>query len=185
MRLCDLSDEGLALRARVEPRAAFGVLFERYRGPIWNFYRRQGVPEAQAEDLFQTTFLKAFRAVASFREEARFKTWLFTIAVNVLHDDRRVVQRRGRPAELRETTAVVESVAHEPVERAEAVERVKEALTTFAPNHRQLFTLVRLHGMKIADAARITGLTPPAAKVTLFRVHKKIGEMLAPVKENL
>ncbi|HXX93971.1 MAG TPA: sigma factor, partial [Planctomycetota bacterium] len=63
MALTDLGDEELALRARTEPRAAFEVLFERYRGPLHGFLVRQGADLSRVDDLFQQTFLKAFRAI--------------------------------------------------------------------------------------------------------------------------
>ena len=183
MRLDELSDEELALRARSEPRAAFDALYRRHRGPLWNFLLRQGAGEERAEDLFQTTFLKAFRALPSFRKEARFKTWLYTIAVNALHDERRAAHRRGRTEPLREATLVTESRAHEGVERAEAVDRTKEALDGLAPDHRHLFTLVRFQGLTIAEAARTVGLSVPAAKMAILRTRKKIGELLSTVRE--
>ena len=176
--LRDLSDEALALRARSEPRAAFEILFERHRGPLYNFLLRQGADPARVEDLFQMTFLKAFRAIATFREEARFKTWLYTIAVNVLNDDRRAMDRRGTPTEIRDTMLVVDP---DPGGEEE-VDRVKEALGQLAPKHRQLFTLVRFQGLSIADAAAVIGMTPAAAKVTLFRATKRVGEFLLTVK---
>jgi RNA polymerase sigma-70 factor (ECF subfamily) len=178
MGLRDLSDEELALRARSEPRAAFEILFERHRGPLYNFLLRQGADEARVDDLFQMAFLKAFRAIPTFREEARFKTWLYTIAVNVLNDDRRASLRRGATTEIREAMLVVDS---EPGGN-EDVDRVKEALGQVAPNHRQLFTLVRFQGLSIAEAAGAVGMTPAAAKVTLFRTTKRIGEILMTVK---
>lgn len=176
--LRELTDEELALRARTEPRAAFEVLFERHRGPLYNFLLRQGADEARVDDLFQMAFLKAFRAIPTFREEARFKTWLYTIAVNVLTDDRRAALRRGATSEIREAMLVVEP---EPG-RNEDVDRVKEALGQVAPNHRQLFTLVRFQGLSIAEAAQAVGMTSGAAKVTLFRTTKRIGEILMTVK---
>ena len=176
--LRELSDEALALLARNEPRAAFEILFERHRGPLYNFLLRQGADEARVDDLFQMSFLKAFRAIPTFREEARFKTWLYTIAVNVLNDDRRAVLRRGATTEIREAMLVAEP---EPG-GGEDVDRVKEALGRVAPNHRQLFTLVRFQGLSIAEAAKAIGMTPAAAKVTLFRTTKRIGEMLLMMK---
>ena len=173
--LRELTDEELALRARTEPRAAFEILFERHRGPLYNFLLRQGADEARVDDLFQMAFLKAFRAIPTFREEARFKTWLYTIAVNVLQDDRRATVRRGATMEIRETMMVAEPETG----GGEDVDRVKEALGRVAPNHRQLFTLVRFQGLSIAEAAKAVGMTPAAAKVTLFRTTKRIGEMLA------
>ena len=178
MDLQELNDEELALRARTEPRAAFEVLFERHRGPLYNFLLRQGAGDERVDDLFQMAFLKAFRAIPSFREESRFKTWLYTIAVNVLNDDRRAAQRRGATAEIREALLVAEP----EVERKEEVGRVKEALGQVAPHHRQLFTLVRFQGLSIAEAARVVGMTPAAAKVTLFRTTKRIAELLMTMK---
>src|SRR6185503_2936133 len=116
--------------------------------------------------------------IPTFREESRFKTWLYTIAVNVLNDERRAAVRRGATTEIRESMRVVDT---EPVGTDE-IDRVKEALGQVAPNHRQLFTLVRFQGLSIAEAARAVGMTPAAAKVTLFRTTKRIGEMLLTMK---
>jgi RNA polymerase sigma factor (sigma-70 family) len=176
--LRELTDEELALRARTEPRAAFEVLFERHQGPLYNFLLRQGADEARVDDLFQMAFLKAFRAIPTFREEARFKTWLYTIAINVLNDDRRATLRRGATAEIREAMIVVEPEQG----HGEELDRVKEALHQVAPHHRQLFTLVRFQGLSIAEAAKAVGMTPSAAKVTLFRTTKRIGELLMTVR---
>jgi len=180
MNLRERTDEELALLARSDPRGPFEVLFERHRPGLYNFLLRQGVDEARADDLFQVTFFKVFRALPTFREEARFKTWLYTIAVNVLHDERRSAQRRGPVAELRESMLVGETAPS----RQDEVDRVKAALEQVPPRHRQLFTLVRFQGLPIAEAAQAVGMTPSAAKVTLFRTTKRIGELLAPVREN-
>jgi RNA polymerase sigma-70 factor (ECF subfamily) len=185
MTLRDLGDEELARRARTEPRAAFEVLFERYRGPLHSFLLRQGADDSRVDDLFQQSFLKAFRAIGQFREDARFKTWLYTIAANVLADERRATARRGAPAELRESMALAEPVATDRAERAEALDRVKEVLGRVAPNHRVLFTLVRFQGLPIAEAAEVVGMTPAAAKVTLFRISKKVGEHVSSLKERI
>jgi len=182
MTLRELTDEELALRARVEPRAAFEVLFERHRDALYSFLLRQGASEALAEDLFQTAFLKAFRAIGGFREDARFKTWLYTIATNVLQDDRRAVLRRGAAVALPEAALSDAPGADEAVERGEAKGRLNAALARVPAHHRALFTLVRFQGLSIAEAAEAVGMTPAAAKVTLFRTQRKIGEMFSSVR---
>ena len=143
--LDDRTDEELARRARVEPRAAFEVLFDRHRGAIWNFILRQGLDVARAEDLCQTTFLKAWRAIPSFREEARFKTWLYAIAVNVVADERRTAFRRERPLPLEEAALTDRGAMEDRENRADAAERVRIALSRFPADERQLFTLVPFH----------------------------------------
>jgi len=180
MDLSGLTDEALALRARSEPRAAFEVLFERYRTPLHSFLLRQGAADSRVDDLFQMAFLKAFRAIGQFREDARFKTWLYTIAANLLTDDRR--SQRRATAELKET--VPAAPAPDRLEKQEALDRIQDALAQIAPNHRLLFTLVRFQGLAIAEAAGVVGMTPRAAKVTLFRISRKLGGMLSPLQEN-
>jgi RNA polymerase sigma-70 factor (ECF subfamily) len=185
MRLTDLTDEELALRARAEPHAAFEVLYGRHQGPLYNFLLRQGSPPGRVDDLFQTTFIKAFRALSSFREEARFRSWLYAIAVNVVADDRRAAHRRGPEAELHESIPAPEPRASETPEGIEMLDRVKGVLDDLQPNHRLLFILVRFQGLSIAEAAEVVGMTPPAAKVTLFRTQKLVGERLASAREKI
>jgi RNA polymerase sigma-70 factor (ECF subfamily) len=180
MAIDERSDEELARWARTEPRQAFDLLFERHRGPLYNFLLRQGAAESRAEDLFQTVFLKAWRALPSFREEARFKTWLCAIAVNVLQDERRSAARRSPPAALTEAMTVA---AEAPADRGETLDRLRAALDGLPARHRALFTLARFQGLSIAEAAAAVGMSPAAAKVTLFRIQKKVGERVAPMKE--
>jgi RNA polymerase sigma-70 factor (ECF subfamily) len=177
------SDEDLALQARRDPRAAFTVLFERHREALYAFLWRQGAEASRIDDLFQMVFLKAYRAIPQFREEARFKTWLYAIAVNVLCDDRRADQRRRPPAPLEEDV-VASAPPEASLEGSEVAVRVRAALARMSPGHRQLFTLVRFQGLTVGEAAPLVGMTPAAAKVTLFRTSKKIGELLTLVREN-
>ena len=182
--LNNLSDEELVDRARKGSVAPFQALFERYRGPLWNFLLRQGAREDQAEDLFQTTFLKVFRALPSFRIEGRFRTWLYTIAVNVLNDERRAARRRGPTTELREVTMPVHGTAQDSVHRAEDMERVRAVLSGVRRDQRQLFVLVRLGGLRVAEAAGTVGMSISAARMTLLRIGERLGQELSSLREN-
>jgi RNA polymerase sigma factor (sigma-70 family) len=168
----DTSDSDLAA---LGTRAAFEILFHRHRTPVFHFIARQVADRGLAEDLFQTVFLKAFRSLASFRGDAGFRTWLFSIAVNVVNDERR------RPRTLVPLTDDVDPVAAPARSAPEADETaglVRSAIGELPDKHRQLFLLVRFHGMRIAEAAAAVGLTPGSAKVTLFRIQTQIGSRL-------
>lgn len=160
----------------------FEAVFDAHKDAVWSLLRRQGVDASRAEDLFQTVFLKAFRAFDAFREESSLKTWLFSIAANVVLDDRRASRRRSG-VEIHEAMLVDKAEAGASLDHADALDRLRAALDGVPAHHRLLFTLVRFEGMSIADAARAAGLTPQAAKVTLFRVSKRIGERFAAVRE--
>ena len=170
--LADLPDGDLAA---LGTREAFEVLFHRHRTSTYHFIARQVADRTLAEDLFQTVFLKAFRALGSFRGSSEFRTWLFSIAANAVADER----RRGRtalplPEEIEGPDPTRESV-HEAEDVAHLVRRLIEGLPE---RHRQLFLLVRYHQVRIAEAARAVGLTPGSAKVTLFRIQALIGTRL-------
>jgi len=169
----DTSDSELAA---LGTRAAFEVLFHRHRTSVYHFLARQVADRGLAEDLFQTVFLKAFRSISSFRGHAEFRTWLFSIAVNVVNDERR------RPRTLVPLTDEIDhhvaAPARSTAETDEAAGLVRSAIGDLPDKHRQLFLLVRFHGMRIAEAAAAVGLTPGSAKVTLFRIQTQIGSRL-------
>ena len=176
--LRDLSDEEVARVARDDPRGAFEILFERYRGPIFAHLRRTGLSPDRADDLFQTIFYKAYRAIRTFREEAKFKTWLFTIASNVLMDEWRRAGRQGRTASLEGVTVMDEDRSSREAERSDTAATVRRAVQTLPEPSRTLFLLVRFQGMTIADAAKSVGVKATSAKVILFRAQRKVGAEL-------
>lgn len=171
-----LSDEELALRSRQELRIAFEVLFDRHRDAVYGFLSRQISDSARVDDLFQIVFLKVFRGLPQFKLESRFKTWLYTISSNAVTDEIRSRGRRGIAVELNETMAMSEPMDEDALDRDDRLRRVKRAIETLPDGTRQLFTLVRFHEMKIAEAAEAVGMSPTAAKVALFRAQKKVGE---------
>jgi RNA polymerase sigma-70 factor (ECF subfamily) len=157
--------------ASLGSREAFEILFHRHRTAVHQFIARQVADRTLAEDLFQTVFLKAFRSIRSFRGASAFRTWLFSIAVNVIADDRRRV---------RMAVSLSDEIAAPPARgvETEVAGLVRRLIEGLPENHRQLFLLVRFHQMKIAEAAGVVGLTPGSAKVTLFRIQSQIGSHL-------
>ena len=167
--LAEQSDGDLAA---LGSRESFSVLFQRHRTPVYQFIARQVADRALAEDVFQVVFLKAFRALASYRGDAGFRTWLFSIAVHAIADER----RKSRTA-----VALPEDLMAAPrpsAETGEVTAMVRRAIGDLPEKHRRLFLLVRYHGMRIAEAAAAVGLTPGSAKVTLFRIQSTIGSQL-------
>lgn len=177
--LRDRSDEEVATAARESPQEAFGILFERYRGPVHAHLARTGAPADRIDDLFQTVFLRTFRAIRTFRGESRFKTWLFTIATNVVMDEWRRAGRQGSTTNLEAVAVPVEDRSGRDAERNEAVGLVRRAVQALPEPSRTLFLLVRFQGMGIAEAARTAGMNPATAKVALFRLQQKVGAEIA------
>src|SRR5579864_8489656 len=91
-RLDTLADEALMLRYREGEVRAFEVLLTRHRKPVFNFILRFVHDAAQAEDLLQETFLRVIKGAETYERQAKFTTWLYTIARNLCVD----ASRRGK-----------------------------------------------------------------------------------------
>ncbi len=93
--LNEQSDEALACGARAGSMASFEELVRRYQVPLLRFLQRRGPRPSEAEDVLQDTFLKAFKSLGQYREQFRFKTWLFTIAYRLAVSAMRADHRTG------------------------------------------------------------------------------------------
>ena len=94
-----VSDAQLIARAVVQDdRHAFGELVRRHQSVVRSTLRRlTGGNVALADDLAQETFLLAYRNLTSFRQEAKFSTWLYRIAYNVFLADARKIKELPMP----------------------------------------------------------------------------------------
>ena len=110
-------DRGLVEAAAGGSREAFDGLVRRYQAQIVNLARAMTSSDADVDDLAQETFVRAWRAIATFRSQSSFKTWLYGIAINVIRT------HRGRRARLRLmfwTAPKGADPAVDPLERASA-----------------------------------------------------------------
>ena len=88
----DDSDEGLMLRYQKGDVRAFEILLGRHRKPVFNFVLRYVGEPAHAEDLLQEVFLRLIKGADAYQKQAKFTTWLYTIARNLCVD----ASRRGK-----------------------------------------------------------------------------------------
>ena len=95
----DESDEALMVRYQRGDVRAFEVLLTRHRKPVFNFILRFVREPAVAEDLLQETFLRVIKGVDAYEKQAKFTTWLYTIARNLCVDHSRR-QKHRRAASL-------------------------------------------------------------------------------------
>lgn len=92
------ADEALMLRYQRGDRSAFAELVRRHQKALYNFVLRQTRSAPAAEDIAQEAFLRVVQRAAEFKHEARFTTWLFTIARNLSVDHARKMKLRRHPS---------------------------------------------------------------------------------------
>src|SRR2546425_12344263 len=91
-----LSDEQLMLEFQKGKAPAFEELFERYRNPIYGFFRRRLNNVGRAEDMAQETFVVILRGTEQYEARAKFRTYLYAVALKLLWTERRRESREAR-----------------------------------------------------------------------------------------
>ncbi len=172
------SDEDLIARAMQGDAMAFGDLYERYLTPLYRyvFYRVNDV--AEAEDLTEQVFLKAWEALGRYQLRAvPFSAWLYRIAHNAIADQYRT-RKATLPLEgqllLLDTTGGPE----DRLDWRETIESVAHALTQLAPIHQQVLTLRFISGLSHAETARVLERSEEAVRVLQHRALTALRELL-------
>lgn len=171
------SDEELARRAQGGCAESFEQLMRRFQAPVLAFLRRRG-PSADAEDLLQETFVRAYTNLDRYRRRWRFATWVFTIARRVsLNHNRRV-----RPTAGGDSLESAESGAPGPLETIVAEEDRKSLWDAAA---RALggeeFTAVWLYyveEMPTREIAVVLERSWVSVKTMLFRARRRLRALL-------
>ncbi len=147
--------------------------------------------ETEAEDAAQETVINAYRHLASFRGEAKFSTWLTTIAIN----EGRKKLRKSKGASEDSIEEQAEShegdytpapltdwreIPLEALERKELREALRVAVAELPDIYRQVFTLRDLEELNIEETAQALGINPGAVKVRLHRARMMLQKRLVP-----
>ncbi|HEX9703874.1 MAG TPA: sigma-70 family RNA polymerase sigma factor [Gemmatimonadales bacterium] len=156
---------------------AAAELVRRHARPLARFLAAAGAPEADVDDLVQETLIRAFRGVARFRGQCRFRTWLLTIGGNVLRDaGRRAGRVRVLP--LEEDLASPDGDPHERAVAAEAERRLGEGLTELTRMQREVFLLRAQQGLEYEEIAAALSTSTGAARVHYHHAVRRLKEML-------
>ena len=148
--------------------SAFEGIVRRWQGPLINLAYRFCRDRGRAEEMAQEAFLRAFRALAQWRKDAAFSTWLFALATNLYRSElRRIPARTVSIGDVREPTDPRPSDGGlEDDDRDAAVRRAVLALPS---KYREALTLFYFHEMDVPAAARSLGLPEGTVKARLFR----------------
>src|SRR5262245_31694847 len=135
------ADNLLVRRATGGDRNAFDELYRRHVDAVDRQLRRLCGPDPDQEDLVQTVFLDAFRALPAFRGEAAFSTWLYRIVVHAAYEHLRRRRRRTRPIAPEDLDLPVCPAPEEETRRRETAARLVGLLDRIKPKKRIAFVL--------------------------------------------
>lgn len=171
------TDQELVAAYRGGEERSATTLVERHGGPVARFLYSAGADRGELDDLVQETFFRAFRRLESWRGESGFRSWLFTIASNLLKDERR--KRKGRTVlSLVDHDLPSTASPESELEADEAAERIRDGLAALPRLQREVFLRRVQLGEGYDAIAVILGTTPGAARVHYHHAVKRLKELV-------
>jgi RNA polymerase sigma-70 factor (ECF subfamily) len=187
-----VSDEQLVARAQQGDKRSFDLLVLKYQHKVLALVRRFVRDPVEAEDIAQEAFVKAYRALASFRGESAFYTWLYRIAVNAAKnalDSRK--RRPGSDVDIDEIEEFAFSDSLRVEENPESLlasedlqRVVQETLAGLPDELRQALVLREFEGMSYEEIAAEMSCPIGTVRSRIFRAREAIDHAIRPLLES-
>ena len=165
------SDEELMLRLQQGAQESFTELFERYVDAIYRYFRRRLKDTARAEELTQETFLAVLRGAGRYQPRALFRTYLYSITLNLVSAERRKLRREAGLREAAEPATTTEP---------DAAIWVKGALDRLESDEREILMLREYDGLSYSEIAAVQRIPLNTVRSRLFRARMALRAQLAP-----
>ena len=192
----EVTDEALMIRYQRSDRTAFALLVRRHQTALFNFALRQLRTPALAEDVVQEAFVRVVQNAVDFKHEARFTTWLYTIARNLCIDQLRKRALRRHPSldearsgedgdgpTLGEQTADTRASVEREVTGAEIKVRIARAVETLPEEQREVFLMREVANLPFKEIAEITGVPENTVKSRMRYALERLQEALSEYEE--
>ena len=192
-----VSDEVLMMQFQGGDRSAFTVLVRRHKTPIFNFILRQVRTKSTAEDLTQDVFVRVVQNAATFKHEARFTTWVYSIARNLCIDHLRKMSLRRHPSldqatgKDKDGPTLGERVADKhhsaaadrQAMSADIAARIVDAVDELPVEQREVFLLRQLGKVPFKEIAKMTGVPENTVKSRMRYALERLQEALSEYED--
>lgn len=175
------SDQELMMAYGRGDTDAFGELYARHKGPLYRYFKRQCRVVEMADELFQDTWARVIQARERYQPTAKFTTWLYRIAHNLLIDQGRKHQRLphlvvvGDEVDPASTDPTQESLA----DAAALQQRLLSAIAALPDEQREAFLLKEEGGLSLSDIGDVLGIGRETVKSRLRYATQKLRSALA------
>ena len=163
-----------------------GLLFERYKKPLFGFFYGLNKDSALAEDLVQNVFFRILKYRYLFRGEGDFRTWMFHIARNVSHDHFRKTKWKGKEA-LEQWQDRLSNHENRQTEfqQDEELQLLSMAMDRLPEDKREILLLSKYQDKKYREIGDILGCTEGAVKVKVFRALQELKDVYRKLEKHL
>lgn len=185
----DTPDNELVARVLQGDKNAFRPIVERYQNRLFAMVVGMVRDEAEAKDLVQNAFIKAYQNLDSFRIDSAFYTWLYRIAMNLAIDSCRKRRRRrtgsfDEAVGTRDEDGEVVLVHHAPspgeaLQRKQLRERIFAAMDELTEDQREVLLLREVEGLSYAEISESMGIPEGTVMSRLFYARKRMQLLLS------
>ena len=189
----DTGDLGLVQRVQRGDKTAFDLLVRKYQHKVVKLVSRYMRDQADAEDVAQEAFIKAYRAIPQFRGDSAFYTWLYRIAINTAKNA--IVSRDRSPIDfdldlqnIEESNSMqlrlADAETPESLLQTEEIrETVNRAIEALPEDLRTAIVLRELEGLSYEDIAQAMDCPVGTVRSRIFRAREAIDKRLSEVFE--
>lgn len=160
---------------------AFSMLIDRYKDMVYSLALKMTKNTEDAEEVAQDAFLKAYKSLASFKGEAKFSSWLYSIVYHACLDKIKKNTKRYQEIEINEYTEQkledLDGVLQQ-LDRKERAERIAQCLDMLPEEERAIIWLFYFEEKSLNEILEITHLSKSNVKVKLHRARKKLVEII-------
>lgn len=185
----DTPDHALVARVLAGDKNAFRPIVERYQNRLYAMVVGMVRDEAEARDLVQNAFIKAYQNLDSFRVDAQLYTWLYRIAMNLAIDSCRK-RRRRRTGSFDEAVAARDEDGEmldlhhtdgpaEALQRKDLRGRIFAAMEELTEEQREVLLLREVEGLSYAEISEAMGIPEGTVMSRLFYARKRMQALLA------
>lgn len=177
-------DAQLVVRSLKQDHEAFGQLIDRHASRIITLAYRMVGDRAEAEDLAQEAFLTAFKALSTFRSDAKFSTWLYRIAANKCKDWLRA-KRPGMGQqdvdidELLDMQVADEQTPERLLSQQQVGRELEQAILRLPPLYREAFVLKHVEGLSYEEMEAVLGVQGDTLKMRVYKGRLQLSRELA------
>jgi RNA polymerase sigma-70 factor (ECF subfamily) len=187
------SDQLLVERVKAGDKHAFDLLVLKYQHRIIKLIMRYIRDPAEAMDVSQEAFLKAYRAIPRFRGDSAFYTWMYRIAINTAKNH--IVAARRRPLEYAADISEPEDFEwHPSLQESDSPEgqaigddlrrSVEEAIASLPEELRAALTLRELDGLTYDEIAQVMDCPVGTVRSRIFRAREALDKVIKPIMED-
>lgn len=176
-------DKEYLKKVREGDKEAFRYFVEKYSSKSYSLALSMVKNETEAEEIVQLSFIKAWKAIPGFREEAKFSSWLFRIVVNECQQYFRNKKKANAHEEIQDLAETESSQEDKLVSKEEKI-GVKRALSSLKPKEALVVRLFYIFDMNLEEIGEVTGFGKSNIKVLLFRGRKNLKKRLQEMVVN-